>query len=72
MADIDSIKKAGFRQLAEHVRKDLEPEDLFLELEPDLLGAGYYVEGEAITEAAEKRYHRAKEQMAERIEKLGQ
>lgn len=74
MADIDSIKKGGYRALAERVRK-LEVEDIFPELEPDLLEEGvYFVEGgdgKPLTEAATARYSRAKNEIAERLDKLG-
>lgn len=72
MADIDSIKKDGFAQLAKHVEKDLEVEDLFIDLVPDLLVEGKYTlaNGGEVTEAAAARYAKAKDQIVERIEKL--
>lgn len=73
MASIGQLKKSAFAELADRVRR-AAPEDVFPGIDPDLIEEGVYRDesGDKLTRAATERLTRAKDAVAERLEKLAE
>lgn len=67
MADIVALRKLVYGHLAEHLREQ-ELDEVYADLEVDVLGDGYTIDGKELTTTEVARYRKAVDTVIDRLD----